>query len=1257
MMDDDGNITDKEKQNQAKHKSHEAELKEKEHEYDMMHSVADQLNEESVGLLSEQEYNDRMESSMGGDDDGYFAKMERNPCTFCCRAYSCFVVLGFLMGIAASFGATIIRISTEVPMYIREHRTYKAETAVLQAEEIAGAKLDEYGLSLQEREEDEFSLEILYIKRSGGLDDPDVLADMKKLEEKIIFDREYEDFCTLDYTLGDTICGDPDDLEFTEIGCRRHTSALNFFDPAFWLPAYDATDGDSPTVPSLGNLDIFLNSKLAQSGPGSFAFADPADRSVDDTDFSSSNIATVIEYWSRYCHLEASECPPEADTTRSPFAYVEVNETAFICDNTSIPIGNATAANYFWSVVDSGFGLSFTGEPRSTTVRGWRTEIFMGTPRRDGDSLLETEGDDLDEQEDDIGEFLFEFQDDLEDGIGNGVDVYWDGTGMEDLYAEEQLFQSFMWVAGSFLFVLSYLTAQTSSFFLAIAGMVMILLNFIPAILLYRFVFQFEYFGVLNMLGVFIILGIGVDDIFVFLDTWNATEWHFPGQPFRVRIAEALAVAGKAMSVTSSSTALSFFANATSVFPAVYTFGIFCALLVICNFCSVCFVWPRVIAVWQYYVGTGAKLYACYCFPVKSSKNWGYPKADASQPPEPGTVEVFFRDKFYTWIIDGSPAGRKGCGSKVVIALFSIYILVCIIFAAQLEPDPELPELFPDEDNYIKFPDIKAEFFAREDDPRRIYVQIPFGIKDLDQDDCGSPCDPTDPEDYGTIIWDETITEVSSDEYVQKWYLDFCEDMEFSDGSERISASDRKVFVADQFVSRPVRCWWQSFKAWCEENNCPKTREDFALSKEDYIVDAAVAEEKVREFLAAPQPTSDPDYQSGRTNADVWEDYIFAEDVFGTRVLRFFIIEAVLTEQVDFDFEKGIELFEDWEDWLKSWEELAGSSIYDFQDTLQFAFVSDARAFHYFFLQEQIIAEAFQGIALSLFLAWCVMLVASGNWLIATMAIGTIGLMVLGVIAFTVWNGWKLGVIEAVIYVMVVGLSVDYTVHLSDAYLESNEVDRRHRTQDMLFRMGVSVVSGAISTFGAALFLLAPYITFFPKFGSFLAFVVAQSLIFSLFFFSAILHEFGPEHRKYGEDIQVDRKVKMHDELLAYLDDLLDPDNRITVDSIAVVEDVSKKEGYVLLLVYTSKGSWHIKCPLQAVRLRSQSGDIDDLKDCLRFCRRSCSRRKEEISKWYLAKETVVLPDIRDILVLDNPRPPPRALKKPSMQMDEKSAS
>eukprot|EP00968_Pinguiococcus_pyrenoidosus_P015960 scaffold1499_cov255-Pinguiococcus_pyrenoidosus.AAC.36 len=966
-------------QKPIKPKSHEEQHEAEEREYDRRHRQFSDLGKKNVVLLSEQvrrrgrrtrsdlrerdlallkrsstslsrqEVHEQYESEVDLDDDSYFGRLERHPLSFCCRAYCCLVALGVLMGIIASFGVTVIRVSTDTPMYIREHRAYKRQTALIEGEEIAGAKLDAFGLGFQEREEDEFSLEILYIKGGGGLDDPQILARIKALEEKIIFDREYPDFCTLDYTLGDSVCSTP---AFTGLGCRRHTSPLHFFDPAFWLPTYEATDGDNPTVPSLDNYGIFVASKIARSGNGSFGFANPADPSVDFVDLSAGNLDAVIDYWSSYCHLDAANCPPDADTSRTPFAYVEINETASICDGEQIPEENATVANYFWQVVDSSFGLSFTGGSLSKDVRGWRSEIFMGTPRRSGDTLLETEGEDLIDQEEDIGEFLYDFQDDLEDGIGHGVDVYWDGTGMEDLYAAERLTEAFMWVIGSFLFVLFYLTAQTQSAFLAISGMVMILLNFIPAILLYRFLFQIEYFGVLNMLGVFIILGIGVDDIFVFLDTFNATEWQFPWAPFRVRIAETLKVAGKAMSVTSASTALSFLANATSVFPAVYTFGVFCALLVLSNFASVCTVWPRVVAVSQYYIGSETRIYTGYCCPVKSPGSWGYPESDGAAPPEPGHVEVFFRDTFYPWIIDGSAffgkSGRgKGCGSKVVLAVFSVYILVSIIFAAMLEPDPDLPEFYPDDDNYIKFPDVKAEFFAREDDPNRVFAQIPFGIEGIDQNKCdGGDCDPTDPDDRGTIIWDETIVQYIADEYVQKWFLDFCEDMEFGGNPGFITPQRRKVYEADEFVVRPVRCVWQSFQRWCEDNDCPRTRSDFALSRDDYIVDASAFYEKIEAFLADSQPTDDPDYQSARTNADVWRDYIFVEDVFGTRVLRFIVIEAALTIDTAFDFEQGIDLYEDWENWLSSWKELSTQSIYDFQEGLTFAFVTDAGAFH-----------------------------------------------------------------------------------------------------------------------------------------------------------------------------------------------------------------------------------------------------------------------------------------------------------------------
>ena len=45
--------------------------------------------------------------------------------------------------------------------------------------------------------------------------------------------------------------------------------------------------------------------------------------------------------------------------------------------------------------------------------------------------------------------------------------------------------------------------------------------------------------------------------------------------------------------------------------------------------------------------------------------------------------------------------------------------------------------------------------------------------------------------------------------------------------------------------------------------------------------------------------------------------------------------------------------------------------------------------------------------------------------------------------------GWKTSVSEAVIYVMVIGLSVDYVIHLGDAFLECPDTKREDRVQFM----------------------------------------------------------------------------------------------------------------------------------------------------------------------------------------------------------------
>jgi predicted RND superfamily exporter protein len=63
---------------------------------------------------------------------------------------------------------------------------------------------------------------------------------------------------------------------------------------------------------------------------------------------------------------------------------------------------------------------------------------------------------------------------------------------------------------------------------------------------------------------------------------------------------------------------------------------------------------------------------------------------------------------------------------------------------------------------------------------------------------------------------------------------------------------------------------------------------------------------------------------------------------------------------------------------------------------------------------------------------------------------------------------WNLGVIESIVTVLVVGFSVDYTVHLAEAYLASKGKTRHDKVTDAVTMMGGSIISGAFSTIGGA---------------------------------------------------------------------------------------------------------------------------------------------------------------------------------------------
>ena len=54
---------------------------------------------------------------------------------------------------------------------------------------------------------------------------------------------------------------------------------------------------------------------------------------------------------------------------------------------------------------------------------------------------------------------------------------------------------------------------------------------------------------------------------------------------------------------------------------------------------------------------------------------------------------------------------------------------------------------------------------------------------------------------------------------------------------------------------------------------------------------------------------------------------------------------------------------------------------------------------------------------------------------------------------------------------------------MANAYVENHHTTREERMRAALVEMGISVVAGAITTFGAGLFLFGATITFFTKVG------------------------------------------------------------------------------------------------------------------------------------------------------------------------------
>merc|ERR1719253_1258084 len=120
--------------------------------------------------------------------------------------------------------------------------------------------------------------------------------------------------------------------------------------------------------------------------------------------------------------------------------------------------------------------------------------------------------------------------------------------------------RDFMKVALAFVLVFLYMLSMTHSVFYSFMALGQIFLCFFAGFLLYRVIFG-NFFGSFHIMAIFLLVGIGVDNCFVFNDHFQAALDLDPRfqTDFLARLSWTWKHAARTMGVTTLTTATSFF--------------------------------------------------------------------------------------------------------------------------------------------------------------------------------------------------------------------------------------------------------------------------------------------------------------------------------------------------------------------------------------------------------------------------------------------------------------------------------------------------------------------------------------------------------------------------------------------------------------------------------------------------------------------------------------------------------------------------
>jgi hypothetical protein len=322
-----------------------------------------------------------------------------------------------------------------------------------------------------------------------------------------------------------------------------------------------------------------------------------------------------------------------------------------------------------------------------------------------------------------------------------------------------------------------------------------------------------------------------------------------------------------------------------------------------------------------------------------------------------------------------------------------------------------------------------------------------FGIDTINR----SAADPYDPYDLGTPIYDTSFH--LEDPLVQSYLVQVCDDI------YNAKALDDEPLVVQQ--ESAVRCWMNDFRQWRLNYNLSFP----VLNPDEFWL-------YFKGFLTRPSLPSMPGYPYDGPGTRYRDRFGWTDGSAETQTLLWCEIEFLSTVSLDTGPVEARKHFDGWEKFSAEQAQIAPEVH---------SWVMDDR-FVEMILHEVLLKTTIGGAIVSIVLAYIVLAAATGfavlrvfsfacansssNLIVALFCVVSVSGVFVALVAVTVVIGWRFSIVESLALTVVVGMSVDYNVHVANAYTKASQThsDALAILSHVLTEVGISVFSGAITT-------------------------------------------------------------------------------------------------------------------------------------------------------------------------------------------------